>query len=101
MALQIDLYAKDDRRCTVKRHGESIDIPFLIILLLLLAIGLGMLYSASMAQSRYDTGYTQSTRYLIKQAVCAAIGLAAMFAASRLPADFWRKCAWPDRKSVV
>ncbi len=38
-----------------------------------------MLYSASYAQSEYDTSYEISTKYLQKQAVCAAIGLAAMF----------------------
>ena len=95
MALQSNLYAKDDRRLRRMRTGESVDIPFLIILLLLLGIGLGMLYSASYAQSQYDTSYTQSTRYLLKQAVCAAIGLAAMAFVSRLPAQIWLKLAWP------
>ena len=95
MALQRDLYAKDDRRSRRLRTGESVDIPFLIILLLLLGIGLGMLYSASYAQSQYDTSYTQSTRYLLKQAVCAAIGLVAMVFISRLPAQIWLKLAWP------
>ena len=46
---------------------------------MLLAVGLTMLYSASYAQSEYDTGYTVSTRYLQKQAACAVIGLVAMF----------------------
>ena len=71
------------------------DIPFLIILLLLLGIGLGMLYSASYAQSQYDTSYTQSARYLLKQAVCAAIGLVAMLFISTVPAQAWMKLAWP------
>ena len=92
MALQRDLYAKDDHRL---RSGEGIDIPFLIILLLLMGIGLGMLYSASSAQSQYDTSYTQSTRYLVKQAICAAIGLVAMGFAAMMPAQFWLKMAWP------
>ena len=95
MALQRNLYAKEDRRPLRLRAGESVDIPFLIILLLLLGIGLGMLYSASYAQSQYDTSYTQSTRYLLKQAVCAVIGLVAMLFISRLPAQIWLKLAWP------
>ena len=53
MALQKSLYAKENRRL---RAGESVDIPFLLILLALLAFGLTMLYSASSAQSMYDTG---------------------------------------------
>ena len=91
MALQRDLYAKEDRRGC----GATVDIPFLILLLLLLAVGLIMLYSASYAQSEYDTGYEISTRYLQKQAVCAAIGLLAMWAFSRIPTAFWYKMAWP------
>ena len=91
MALQHDLYAKEDRR----GRGATVDIPFLVLLLLLLTVGLGMLYSASFAQSEYDTGYEISTRYLQKQAVCAAIGLMAMYAFSRFPARFWYVMAWP------
>ena len=93
--MQRNLYAKDDRRPGKLRTGESVDIPFLIILLLLLGIGLGMLYSASYAQSQYDTSYTQSARYLLKQAVCAAIGLVAMLFISTVPAQAWMKLAWP------
>ena len=95
MAIQTRLYAKENRRRLLKRAGDSVDIPFLLILLVLLAVGLTMLYSASSAQSAYDTGYTDTTRYLQKQAVCAVIGLAAMMIMSRLPADFWYRMAWP------
>lgn len=92
MALENGLHAKEDRR---GRYGASVDIPFLILVLLLLAVGLTMLYSASYAQSMYDTGYKISTKYLQKQAVCAGIGLAAMYLFSRIPAEFWYKTAWP------
>ena len=92
MALQKPLYAKENRRA---QRGATLDIPFLILLLLLLTVGLVMLYSASYAQSEYDTGYEISTRYLQKQAVCAAIGLVAMWVFSRIPAAFWYKTAWP------
>ena len=85
-------HTKENRRfMTVER----VDTTFLLILLLLLAIGLGMLYSASFAQSMYDTGYTVSTRYLQKQAACALIGLAAMAVLSRIPAQVWYRLAWP------
>ena len=66
MAIQKLLYAKENRRLHPVRTGERVDIPFLVILLLLLAVGLTMLYSASSAQSAYDTGYTSTTRYLQK-----------------------------------
>ena len=92
MASKRASYAKEDRRCFC---GETVDIPFLVLVLLLLAVGLTMLYSASYAQSEYDTGYEISTRYLQKQAVCAAIGLAAMWVFSRIPAQVWYRMAWP------
>ena len=92
MASKRASYAKEDRRFF---RGETVDIPFLVLVLLLLAVGLTMLYSASYAQSEYDTGYEISTRYLQKQAVCAAIGLAAMWVFSRIPAQVWYRMAWP------
>ena len=75
-------------------RGETVDIPFLVLVLLLLLVGLTILYSASYAQSEYDTGYEISTRYLQKQAVCAAIGLVAMYFFSRIPAAVWYNFAW-------
>lgn len=93
MAVERGLYAKEDRRLR-KRAGEGVDIPFLVLVLLLLAIGLLMLYSASFAQSQYDTGYRVSTKYLQKQAVCAVLGLLCMWGFSRIPADVWMRTAW-------
>ena len=92
MASKASSHANEDRR---GHRGATVDIPFLVLVLLLLAVGLTMLYSASYAQSEYDTGYEISTRYLQKQAVCAAIGLAAMWAFSRIPAQVWYHAAWP------
>ena len=92
MASKKASYANEDRRGL---RGETVDIPFLTLILLLLLVGLAMLYSASFAQSEYDTGYEISTRYLRKQAVCAAIGLAAMYCFSRIPAKIWYRAAWP------
>lgn len=95
MATERTLYAKENRRLGSTRAETSIDIPFLLLVLLLLLVGLTMLYSASYAQSEYDTGYTISTRYLQKQAVCAGLGLVCMAAFSRIPAQFWLRFAWP------
>ena len=93
MGGQKSLRTKENRLFPQK--AASVDYPFLILLMLLLCVGLVMLYSASFAQSHYDTGYTVSTRYLQKQAVCAAIGLLAMVVLSRIPPGFWLKAAWP------
>ena len=92
MAAANGLHAKEDRRAM---RGETVDWPFLFLLLLLLTVGLIMLWSASYAQSEYDTGYTDSGRYLRKQAACAAIGIAAMVFFSRVPAGLWYRLAWP------
>ena len=91
MAMQSRLYAKEDRRTV----GATVDIPFLTLVLLLLAVGLAMLYSASSAQSMYDTHYESSTRYLMKQALCAVLGLGCMVLFSRIPAALWFRLAWP------
>ena len=93
MAAERVLYAKEERRRF--SAGESVDIPFLLLVLLLLAVGLLMLYSASSAQSAYDTGYTVTTKYLQKQAICGVIGLVCMAVFSRIPASLWMKAAWP------
>ena len=91
MAIQPRLYAKEDRRVS----GATVDIPFLTLVLMLLAVGLAMLYSASSAQSMYDTHYDSSTRYLVKQAICAVLGLGCMVLFSRIPAEVWFRLAWP------
>ena len=89
MAAGNKLLAKEDRR------GSGADIPFLILTVGLLALGLAVLYSASSAQSAYDTGYAITTRYLQKQAVCALLGLIALYLFSRVPAALWYRLAWP------
>ena len=86
--------AKEDRRL-IHRAGETVDYPFLFLLLLLMTVGLIMLWSASYAQSEYDTRYTDSGRYLRKQALCAGIGLMALWVFSRIPAGAWYRFAWP------
>ena len=86
------LSAKEDRGGT---YGGRLDYPFLILTLLLLTVGLAVLYSASAAQSAYDTGGATSTRYLQRQAVCAGLGLLAMYGFSRIPARVWYRLAWP------
>lgn len=93
MAPERNLPAKENLRPA--RTEERVDRPFLILVLLLLSVGLIMLYSASYAQSEYDTSYEISTKYLQKQAVCAGIGLVAMYLFSRIPAHFWYRLAWP------
>ena len=93
MAIERRLYAKEDRR--LRRQTGGVDIPFLILVMLLLAVGLAMLYSASYAQSEYDTSYESSTKYLKKQVICAVLGLICMWVFSKIPAKLWLRAAWP------
>lgn len=92
MASKHSSIANEDRRGF---RGETVDIPFLTLVLILLLVGLIVLYSASFAQSEYDTGYQSSAKYLQKQGLCAVIGLAGMYVFSRIPAAFWYRAAWP------
>ena len=84
-------HAKDD-----PAHGRvnSVDPVFLILVLILLGLGLLMLWSASFPQSEYDSNYTESTRYLRKQFLCAVLGLIAMAVFSRMEVTLWHRYAW-------
>ena len=86
-------HAKEDRFRLF--GGATVDIPFLCLVLLLLAVGLAMLYSASSAQSLYDTNYETSVYYFSKQAVCAVLGLVCMYGFSRIWPVTWERLAWP------
>ena len=83
--------AKEDPALT---RESGVDPVFLMLVLALLGLGLVMLWSASYAQSEFDSGYTVSTRYLQKQAICALLGLGCMAFFSRIPAVLWRRYAW-------
>ena len=76
-----------------RREGDGTDPIFLGLVLMLLAVGLVMLWSASAAQSEYDSGYTTSIRYLKKQAVCAVLGLGCMWLFSRTDPGVWNRLA--------
>ena len=88
---QLCFHAKDD---PAVRRVNSVDPVFLLLVLALLSLGLLMLWSASFPQSEFDSGYTESTRYLRKQVICAVLGLIAMAAFSRIEASHWRRYAW-------
>ncbi len=93
-------YANDDPAWS--KREKHVDPIFLMFVLMLLGVGLLMLYSASSAQSEFDSGYTISTKYLQKQAVCAFLGLGCMAAFSRIPADVWyRYTNWVYVISII
>lgn len=85
-------YAKDNPS---GRREQGVDPVFLGLVGMLLVLGLVMLWSASSAQSEYDSGYTVSTRYLQKQAICGVLGLGCMWAFSRIDASVWQRFTVP------
>ena len=76
-----------------RRYG--VDVPFLVLTLLLLAVGLIMLLSASYAMAYFETvtesGDAQPMHYFITQAIYAACGIAALVIVSFVPLSFMRK----------
>lgn len=82
-------YTVDD---TMDRGG--VDIPFLMLSLLLLAIGVVMVLSSSYARAYYDLEGTtggNATYYFVRQALFAGAGVGVMLVFSRLPMGFYRR----------
>ena len=69
------------------------DLPFLVLVLALVAFGLVMLFSASYAVALYRRG--DAYAYIRPQLLYAAVGLAAMWLASRVDYHIYHKLAWP------
>ncbi len=79
-----------------KRKNDSdygkMDIVFLSLILILLTVGLVMLFSASYAFSLEY--YKNSYKFISRQALFGALGIAVMLGISKIDYHFWRKFAW-------
>ena len=84
-------HAQPKLRRAAARPG--LDVAFLAILLLLLCYGLLMLYSAGYAVALYRRG--DAYAYIRPQLLFAALGVAAMYAASLVDYHIWHRLAWP------
>jgi cell division protein FtsW len=70
----------------------SIDVPFLLLVLLLLVIGVVMVLSASFARAYYSAATKHTaTFYFTRQLFFAVTGVAIMLLASRFPIGFYRR----------
>ncbi len=69
------------------------DMPFLLLTLALLAIGLIMMFSASYARAYYD--WENSFYYIARQLTFAVVGVVAMLVASFLNYDKLKMLSWP------
>ena len=75
------------------RPLPAMDLPFLILVLTLVGFGLVMLYSASSAVALYRRG--DAWAYVRPQLLYAAMGIGALWAASRVDYHIYHKLAWP------
>ena len=75
------------------RHLPAMDLPFLVLVLTLVGFGLVMLGSASSAVALYRRG--DAFAYLRPQLLYAALGIGAMWVASRVDYHIYHKLAWP------
>jgi len=69
----------------------AMDVPFLLITLLLLTIGVIMVLSASFARAYYDPELKTAAHYFNRQLFFAVSGVVIMAVASRFPIGFYRR----------
>ncbi len=75
----------------VKKAG--IDVGFLSVTIILLTLGLIMVFSASYPSANYN--YNDGLYFIRKQAIWAALGVAAMIATIKIDYRVYRKFAFP------
>lgn len=78
---------KEEHRAWMDEQGIP-DVPYLMLTLLLVVIGLVMLFSASYVSAIHDG--LPPTYYFFRQAVFASIGVAVMLLISRINYQVWR-----------
>ncbi len=77
----------------IKSRVSGIDLPFLVLVLILVCFGLVMLYSASYAVGYYRMG--DAAYYISDQIVFAVVGIIIMFVVSRVDYHILHKFALP------
>ena len=80
-----------ERKHLLAAKGGRMDVPFLLLTLLLTAIGLVMLFSASFPSAYYESG--NPAYYFKRQAIFAALGLSAMVVVAKINYQRWRGAA--------
>ena len=87
---------KETERIETIRHERVVendlgvmDLPYLLLTLLLVIVGLIMLFSASFARAYYVTG--NSASYFTSQLIFALLGIAVLYGMSRVPYEWYFK----------
>ena len=94
------LRRQEQKRRIEEKRQESyelskgpIDVPFCLLVVLLTAIGLVMLLSASFPSAYYESN--EPTHYFVRQAAFAGMGIAAMFIIGKINYQSFRPMARP------
>ena len=102
MSREEALARQERQRLRKEKEQESrelargpIDLPFCLLVLLLTAIGLVMLLSASFPSAYYETKNNDPMYYFTRQGVFAIMGVAAMFLISKINYQRFRAFAKP------
>ena len=84
---------KKVKKLTVFNRAVPFDLPFFILVLVLLGTGLVMMFSASYAKGYFE--YGDSYYFIKKQVMFAAAGFVVMILLSRVNYNIWRVMAFP------
>ena len=102
MSREEALARQERQRLRKEKEQESrelargpIDLPFCLLVLLLTAVGLVMLLSASFPSAYYETKNNDPMYYFTRQGVFAIMGVAAMFFISKINYQRFRAFAKP------
>lgn len=76
-----------------RREAGPIDLPYLLLTLLLVLLGLVVMYSASYARAYVTQG--NSAYYFVRQLIYAILGLAVLYVACRLDGRVWQRLSMP------
>ena len=102
MSREEALARQERQRLRKEKEQESrelakgpIDLPFCLLVLLLTAVGLVMLLSASFPSAYYETKNNDPMHYFTRQGVFAVMGVAAMFLISKINYQRFRGFAKP------
>jgi len=96
--MQAEPSLRNAKRVEQISRRAPMDLPFFLLVLLLLGIGVIMVLSASFASAYYDIGRTTGgnpTHYFFRQANFAVSGVVIMFMASVIPSSLYRRLALP------
>ncbi|MBQ6272939.1 MAG: putative lipid II flippase FtsW [Oscillospiraceae bacterium] len=83
---------------SVKPGRRGFDGSFFLLVMILLAMGVLLVLSASFPRAYYDPGHVtggNAVYYFVRQLLYAVLGVGVLLLASRLPMDFYRRWAFP------